>query len=662
MLDFNILGAADNVAPADHASAFREAMRNNGISPPALLIPDGKIHRFTQEGDKPKSDNGWYVFFESGRYAGGAYGTWKDQDKSNKWASHNESVMSDAERAAYKKATEAMAEARRIELERLQKDCATKCTAIWDNSAKADQDHPYLVKKGVRPNGAKIYNGCLALPITSFDGVITGMQFIAPDGSKKFKTGSKKSGGFFFIGKGQSETVVLCEGFATGATIHEATGLDVMVCFDCGNMVEVARKLKGQSDKRFVVAGDNDYATNGNPGLKHATDAAGILDARLVIPKAIQGTDFNDMATERGIESVREAICPSVNTTRYKLLTRDDIKSFQPLKWIVKGILPSRGMAQMYGASRAGKSFLSFDMGCAIAEGRNWFGYRVKQTPVVYVMLEGEAGLKQRMEAWEAHNSRQIPDLFQAVTQPWGITEDIDVNDLAAVIPKGSVVIVDTQNRAAPTVNENSSEDMGKIIEGAKTLERLIEGVVMLVAHTGKDTTKGVRGHSSQIAAVDAAIEVSRNGDARSWMADKVKDGVDGKTHAFRLKIVELGIDDDGDIISSCIIDENCDGLDAPLTDFGGMLLHAIIKSSADSGITSSDGLMGALVGDCKNLFSEMRKAKDQSASRQAIAKAFGRAMDELVEKCLVVMKNNLVIPINPSNQNDIMTYKMMPK
>jgi len=241
---------------------------------------------------------------------------------------------------------------------------------------------------------------------------------------------------------------------------------------------------------------------------------------------------------------------------RYKLLTAADLEAMPPIRWRVKGIMPTAGLAQIYGPSKAGKSFLAFDMACAIAEGRTWFGYRVTQAPVVYVALEGEAGFKLRAEAWKIHNDRSLPADLHLVMQPFHINDDDDVLDLAAVIPPGAVVIVDTQNRAAPDADENASKDMGRIINGAKTLGGLVDGLIVLVAHTGvSEAAQGrPRGHSSQIAAVDAAISVTRSGDgdARTWRADKVKDGPDGAEHGFQLVKIELGSDEDGDELTSC--------------------------------------------------------------------------------------------------------------
>jgi hypothetical protein len=116
------------------------------------------------------------------------------------------------------------------------------------------------------------------------------------------------------------------------------------------------------------------------------------------------------------------------------------------------------------------------------------------------------------------------------------------------------VVFIDTLNRAAPLADENSSRDMGEILEGAKELQRLLCGLVVLVHHTGKDAARGLRGHSSLFAALDAAIEVTRDGERREWKVAKSKDGQDGDAHPFRLQVVELAPDDEGEPVSSCVV------------------------------------------------------------------------------------------------------------
>lgn len=239
---------------------------------------------------------------------------------------------------------------------------------------------------------------------------------------------------------------------------------------------------------------------------------------------------------------------------KYKLLTGHDLRLLPPVQWRLKGILPYSGLAAMYGPSASGKSFLGLDLGIAICEGADWFGIRTTKSTVIYVALEGESGFKNRVAAWELENSRPLPPSISMVMQPFHITKPEDVDDLAAAVPYGSVVIVDTLNRAAPTSDENSSKEMGEILEACKRLQALIDGLVVLIHHTGKDTTRGARGHSSFFAALDGAIEVERTATQRSWTVAKAKDGQDGKNIPFDLKRHVLGFDVDGDEITSCTV------------------------------------------------------------------------------------------------------------
>jgi hypothetical protein len=239
----------------------------------------------------------------------------------------------------------------------------------------------------------------------------------------------------------------------------------------------------------------------------------------------------------------------------YKLLTGNDLRAMPTVKWRLKGVFPYEGLAALYGPSASGKSFLATDLSVALAEGKPWFGIRTTQSKVIYVALEGESGFKNRVAAWELENQRALPNNMFMVMQPFQITNPTDVNELAASIPHGSVVIVDTLNRAAPTSDENSSKEMGEILQACKWLQELIGGLVVLVHHTGKDITKGARGHSSLFAALDGAIEVERSNDKRSWSIAKSKDGQDGRNFPFNLKLHNLGTDADGDDITSCTIE-----------------------------------------------------------------------------------------------------------
>lgn len=537
---------------------------------------------------------------------------------------------------------------------------------LWEEAAPAGS-HAYTDRKFVPVHNAlRVHpDGMLLIPFTDEHGVLQSVQRIWPEEGKQKKSLGPIAGRFFTF-EGDASVIYIAEGYATAASVAIATGCMTVMCISAGNMKAVAEKVARQHPASSIVfAADNDPKADGsNPGVEAAVEASKKIGKGMVIyPPAQPGNkvDWNDYFIEFGPAATKLLLMPrQKNTDRFKLLGREDIKSLPKMEWVVKGILPSRGMGQIFGPSRAGKSFLSFDMGCAIAEGKRWFGYKVKQRTVVYIMLEGEGGLKQRLEAWEEHNNRALPEKFLSVIQPWGITIDKDIEDLAAVIPDGSVVFVDTQNRAAPMVNENSSEDMGQIIEGAKRLERLIKGVIVLVAHTGKDATKGVRGHSSQIAAVDASIEVTRVGEQRMWRADKVKDGLDGKEHPFRLKVVELGHDEDDEAITSCVID--LDGCEA-ITNMTGMdriAIDTLLKAAAKSRIPH-EGMWGATVEDWRQEFISNRRSGGDTITDNAIGKSFIRAKDSLIEKGVVSPVGSIMIPHGGSYQDDIITLMAMP-
>lgn len=248
---------------------------------------------------------------------------------------------------------------------------------------------------------------------------------------------------------------------------------------------------------------------------------------------------------------------PQSPIMRYKLLSGNDLCSAPPMRWMVRGVLPAVGIAALYGPSGSGKSFITLDIGAAVAGGAEWFGYRVRPAPVTYVCLEGEDGLGKRVKAWTLHHDRPIPDRLRFITQGFDLLNGDDVAELAKAINAGGgavgLVIIDTLNRAAPGADENSSVDMGRLIAASKQLQSLTDGLVLLVHHSGKNASAGLRGHSSLYAALDSAIEVTKADTRREWTVAKSKDDVTGETHPFKLQVVPVGKDDDGEEITSCV-------------------------------------------------------------------------------------------------------------
>lgn len=319
-------------------------------------------------------------------------------------------------------------------------------------------------------------------------------------------------------------------------------------------MATVAKTLRTQYPAaRLVIVPDK------GKEIEAAKIAAAVSGEWMAMPDDKPGNyDANDFAQEFGTGALSDLLQrPQAPLMRYKLLSGADLCNAPPMRWMVRGVLPLEGLAALYGASGSGKSFLMLDIAAAVAgTDCEWFGRRVTQAPVTYVCLEGEAGTGKRVKAWSLHHNKPVPDALRFITQPFDLLSD-DVADLArAVIAGGGargLVILDTLNRAAPGADENSSVDMGNLIAAAKELQNLTGGLVLLVHHTGKDSAKGLRGHSSLYAALDGAIEVIANDNRRSWSVAKSKDDVTGDAHPFKLEIVPVGEDDEGEKITSCV-------------------------------------------------------------------------------------------------------------
>ena len=456
---------------------------------------------------------------------------------------------------------------------------------VWSRCEAATAQHLYIVAKqaaGVPLDGLRVLPhgdslviqkermaGALVVPVNRADGSISSLQFIAlPDVAERLKAKGKPGKlnlpgcpvqGSFTVGELLPGGVAyIVEGIGAAWSCWQASSAmpnaAAVVCFGSGRMRAVAAELRQRdASARLVLV----------PDTGKESDAAKIA---LEVGAAVvnmphgwpQNSDVNDLAQRDGLDVLaallESASEPPQPEPRYKLLGADDLRNLPPLAWRVRGVLPAVGLAGLYGPSASGKSFLALDMAAAIAEGRRWFDCRVEAAPVVYAALEGEGGFRLRVAAWEAHTGRALSDGLAMVLQSFKLTEPQDVKDLAAVVPSGAVVFLDTLNRAAPTADENSSKDMGEILSAAKLLQSLINGLVVLVHHTGKDATKGLRGHSSLFAALDAAVEVSRDGERREWKVAKSKDGQDGDAQPFKLQIETLGTDDYGDAITSCVV------------------------------------------------------------------------------------------------------------
>lgn len=234
-----------------------------------------------------------------------------------------------------------------------------------------------------------------------------------------------------------------------------------------------------------------------------------------------------------------------------------------PPEWLIKGILPKTELGMLFGASTAGKSFVLMDMCAAIARGIDWNGRRVKKGRVLYVVAEGRGGFPNRMEAYcKKHgiDESEVPIVYAAGKIP-NLADDVSVKAFIKEIKRFGpfdLIIIDTLAKVSVGADENSGKDMGIIMANAEAIGLAAGGTPILVHHSGKDTSRGSRGHGSLKGNVGVELEVSRaeNAVLRTLYVHKVKDAPAGFGLDFKLEVVPVDqVDEDGVPETSCTVE-----------------------------------------------------------------------------------------------------------
>jgi putative DNA primase/helicase len=291
----------------DAIEQFRAALLAAGIEPPKNMVADGKLHRFSTNG-KREDDAGWYVLHLDGVPAG-AFGDWRTNINET-WCAAAETSVTAEQRAELQRFYESARCARNVEQQRIWNEAADRAERLWAAALEAMDDFPYLLKKRVKSYGLKCHSDCLLVPVRDKDCRLRSLQFIDANGKKLFLEGSQAGGGYFVIGGAPKELLYIVEGYATGATVHEATGTTVVVAFNSGNLLSVAKTLREEFPGiEIVICADDDYRTAGNPGLTKANETAVQIGAKIAVPefgenRPEKATDFNDMGVHLGLANV----------------------------------------------------------------------------------------------------------------------------------------------------------------------------------------------------------------------------------------------------------------------------------------------------------------------------------------------------------------------
>ena len=299
---------------------IKSAMLSYGIPPPDHIRVDSHLHRFG------KGNDCWYVFHGDGIPAG-SFGDWSQNDESNNWHMDIGRELTADEREINRLRMEEAKKIRDAEKERAHNEAKIKAKSIWEESIPA-VDHSYLLKKSVKAHGARVYKDKLVIPMRNATGELCSLQFIDADGGKRFMYGGQVKGCYYRIGK-PNGNICIAEGFATAATIHQATGYAVIVAFSCSKMFDCAMFIRSiYPNANIIICADvdKDPKSTVQKSIEVCTKAAEAVNGVMLYPEDLPegSTDFNDMADVYGIERVRKSIIKEVQTVN--VILDSDVK------------------------------------------------------------------------------------------------------------------------------------------------------------------------------------------------------------------------------------------------------------------------------------------------------------------------------------------------
>jgi len=246
------------------------------------------------------------------------------------------------------------------------------------------------------------------------------------------------------------------------------------------------------------------------------------------------------------------------------------IKPVLKSRYLVKGWLDRGAASVVYGESNVGKTFFALDLALHVAAGMDWHGNRVPSGdkwagPVIYVAGEGGSGINNRIEAMRLANPELMGRIedngdFCLLSTPIDLCTSEDGEYLAEAILEDfdtnpSLIVVDTLARTFGAGDENTAKDMGAFVKSIDLLREVTKAHVMVIHHSGKDASKGARGSGSLRAAADTEIELTRSEDVVTAEAKKQRDMPCDGVFAYRLKGVLLGFDEDGDKVTSAVVE-----------------------------------------------------------------------------------------------------------
>jgi putative DNA primase/helicase len=521
---------------------FCAALRERQIIPPANIVADGKIHRCDAEGRNGRGDAA-YLLHLDGLVAGG-FQNWRDGRGWENWRPDLDRKLSHAEEQLFRARLEALRQQREKEDAARLIETKDRARVIWRASKPVAGVHQYLAGKGVNANGTRVCAetapvggmdcaGSLVIPLHDASGELCQLQLIAPNGEKRFLPGPKPPGLYFSIGK-PGAAICIAEGFATAASIHQATGHAVAVAFDCGNLAHVATVLRGKFPAtKIILCADDDRRTDGNPGITKATAAALVIGAYLAVPdfgpdRPDNLTDFNDLYRMHGPEAVNRCITNAamppkapgndVKQTSHAITRRMSNVIARPVKWLWPGRIACGKVTVLAGHPGLGKSQVTVNFAATVTTGGQWAdGSYCDKGSVLVVSGEDDAAdtIKPRLEAAGADLCRvHILDAIQETAsngqrlhRGFNLKSDLaDLESLLATLGDVRMLVIDPITAYLGDTDSYKNADVRALLAPIADLAARFDVAIIGVSHLSKaGSQKALLRVSGSLAFVAAA-------------------------------------------------------------------------------------------------------------------------------------------------------------
>lgn len=643
------------VEPDPPELQFVDKIRAAGLDTPKDIIADGKIHRFSTDGKKGKT--GWYVLFTDG-IAAGKFGCWKAGIEVA-FRAETGRELSVAEQMAYTRRMTEIKVMREAELEREREAASNVCADIWNSAGLANPEHPYLKRKGIDSHGARVTgDGRLIVPLVDTDGEIKSLQYIDHDGRKLYHKSGETGGMFWVIGDPDGR-IYFAEGFATAATIYQATGKAVVVCYSASNLVPVLGKWRERmgEQQEFIIVADNDRS---GTGKNYADQAAAKFGARVIIPP--EEGDANDYA--QAGNDLQQFLEPKI-THDWLVNGEDFCAQPAPLKWLVKHWLQDQALIMVHGPSGGGKTFCVLDMALRMVSNiPEWRGHKVTGGEVVYLAGEGHHGLRGRIAAFKQEYGGNMKRL-------WLSKEGCDLNTNEGYmrvvenvkglpsVPK--LIIVDTLHRFLRG-DENSAQDAKTMLDACGSLMLEFGCSVLLVHHTGvsEEAQHRARGSSAWRGALDIEISVTPNKNGGMTISQKkAKDSEQAQDIYVELQSVPIAgwVDEDGEPVTSAVVVDGVEPTDekkeSDATKFQTMFRRAWFDSQCED-------IDGRAYVSKSALMELMRKDRmKESSIKNYVKPSFKNGpIFALINSGIIAAEHNGWVVINPTVNSAFMIEK----